>query len=104
MTKRIHKEEILYEINDRGGIKLGKNLHCKNVGYSQSGEKIDWSVESLLMAEEIAQDDGVELPMFEDCLVSWEYSYYCKINGMRYKVTQKRKTMYGVIYHKIELI
>ena len=56
------------------------------------------------MAEELAQDDGVEIPMFEDCLVSWEYSYYCKINGMRYKVTQKRKTMYGVIYHKIELI
>jgi predicted enzyme related to lactoylglutathione lyase len=56
------------------------------------------------MAEELAQDDGVELPAFYDCMVSWECSYYCKINGMRYKVTQKKKAMYGKIYHKIELI
>jgi hypothetical protein len=104
MTKRIHKEELLYEINDRGGIKLGKNLHFKNIGFTQSGLKVNWSVESLLMAEELAQDDGVELPAFYDCMVSWECSYYCKINGMRYKVTQKKKAMYGKIYHKIELI
>jgi len=104
MTKRIHKEELLYDITDRGKIILGKNLHLRNIGYTEYGTKIDWSVESLLMAEELAQDDGIEMPFFDDALVSWEYSYYCKINGIRYKVTQKKKTMYGKIYHKIELI
>jgi hypothetical protein len=104
MIKRIHKEELLYEVNDRGKIKLGTNLHRPNIGFTKYGAKIYWSIESLLMAEELAQDDGVDLPMFDDCLVSWEYSYYCKINGMRYKVTQKKKAMYGKIYHKIELI
>jgi hypothetical protein len=104
MTKRIHKEELLYEINDRGKIKLGTNLHRPNIGFTEYGERINWSVESLLMAEELAQVDGVDFPMFDDCLASWEYSYYCKINGMRYKITQKKKAMYGKIYHKIELV
>jgi len=104
MIKRIHKEELLYEINDRGKIKLGTNLHRRNIGFTEYGEKIDWSAESLLMAEELAQDDGIDIPGFDDTIVSWEYSYYCKINGIRYKVTQKKKAMYGKIYYKIELI
>ena len=102
MTKRIHKEELLFDVNDKPKIKLGKDLHIPMIDPTDG---LDWSVESLLIAKEIAMDDHkVDFPRFEDCIVSFEFSYYCKINGIRYKITEGRKDLYGSFYTKIELI
>lgn len=104
MKKKIHKEELLYEVNDTKKIILGNNLHRRKIDYTDEGIKFNWSVESLIVAEELAMDKGVELPHHSDNIVSFEYSYYCKINGVTYKVTTKKRTLYGDIHYKIEKI
>jgi hypothetical protein len=103
--KRIRKEELLFEVNDTKKIKLGKDLHIPMI---DPYDKFDWNVESLLIALEIAEDKGFDLPKMPDGIISYEYSYYCKINGMTYKVTQGNKGdtagYSDRLYEKIELI
>lgn len=100
MKKKIHKEELLYEVVDKN---LGTDLHLKKVSFVD-GVTTDWNVESLLIAEELAEKKGFELPHFPDNLPSWEYSYYCKINGITYYVTSKRRSIFGDIHYKIHKI
>lgn len=105
MRKRIHKEELLFDVKDRGGIKLGKNLHIPNIGYiNNNNEKIDWSIESLLVAREVAEDQGFEMIMIPDTVMTWSFTFYCRINGQTYHVTETRKKKYGDIDYKITLI
>ena len=92
-------KEIVFEINDRPpNIILGKNLH---IPVMMDGDND--CIDSLLVAMELADDDGFKLPSIKNqyLLESWEYSFYCKINGMTYKITQGKKD--DDFYDKIEL-
>jgi len=73
--------ELLYDVKDTAKIKYGKNLH---IPWVDSGDGIDWCLESILVAEDMA---NVDLPDIPDNIPEWSYSYYCRINNMIYKVT-----------------
>jgi len=109
MRKKIHKEELLFDVNDvtspRKKIKLGKDLHIPHKSYLDPFNGIvDWNIESLLMAFEIAIDNGIELPSIPDTIMTWEFTYYCRINGQTYYVTESKKKEYGDINYKIQLV
>ena len=105
MRKIINKEELMFDVNDTSKIKLGKDLHIPRPDFVNNNmDKIDWSVESLLMAIEIAQDNGDELIIIPDNVMTYLFTFYCKINGQTYHVTETKKKEYGDIDYKIELI
>ena len=41
MKKKIHKEELLYEVNDTKKIILGNNLHRRKIDYTDEGIKFN---------------------------------------------------------------
>ena len=105
MRKRIHKEELLFDVNDTSKIKLGKDLHIPRPDFVNNGmDKIDWSNESLLMAMEIAEDNGDELIIIPDNIMTYSFTFYCKINGQTYHITETSNEEYGDTDYKIELI
>lgn len=109
MRKRIHKDELMFDVSDTPKIKLGKDLHIPDPGFEDCGiggphTEVDWSVASLLMAMEIAQENGVELIQIPDTVMTYSFTFYCKINGQKYHVTETKKKEYGDIEYKIQLI
>ena len=76
LKRKLKKEELLFEVNDTRKAKLGKDLHIPMI---DSSDGFDWSVESLLVAIEIALKKGFDLPHMPHELLSFEYSYYCSI-------------------------
>ena len=109
MRKRIHKDELMFDVNDTPKIKLGKDLHVPNLGYEDCGidgpyTEIDWSLASFLEAIEIARENGADLIDIPDTVMTYSYTFYCKINGQKYHVTETRKEEYGSINYKIQLI
>jgi hypothetical protein len=88
---------------------LGKDLHIPDYHsvldpVTYATVKIDWCVESLLEAIEIARENGAELIEIPDTVMTYSYTFYCKINGQKYHVTETRKEEYGDIKYKIQLI
>lgn len=83
------KNKILFEINDTDNIKFGTDLHKKNVDFPDDDDQlIDWSVESMMMAMETAEDMGIKIPnkFSEEEDHKWDREFICKINGITYKV------------------
>ena len=84
------KNEILFEVNDTKKLKFGTDLHKRNIGYEGDNyNKVDWSVESMLIAIETAQDMGIKIPnkyAEDDPYDRWDCEFCCKINGITYKV------------------
>jgi hypothetical protein len=109
MIKKIHDEELLFDVKDvissKKKIILGNDLHIPHKSYlDHVNGVVDWNVESLLMALEIAMDNGVELYSIPGTIITWEVTYYCKINGQTYHVTESKKEEDGDIEYKIELV
>jgi hypothetical protein len=75
------KNEILYSVEDTSKIKYGKDLH---IPLLDPRDGSDWSIEAILVAEDMANVDFPDIP---DNIPEWSYSYYCKVNGVKYKVT-----------------
>ena len=105
MTKKIHDDELLFDVKDvkssKKTIILGNDLHIPDIDPSDGH---DWCIESLIMAHEIAMDNGVELCNIPHEIATWEIAYYCRINGQTYHVTESLKEEYGSIEYKIELV
>lgn len=105
MKKNIREEELLFDVKDvitsKKKIILGNNLHIPDINPSDG---LDWSVESLLMAMEIAMDNGVKLYEIPSEILTWKVTYYCRINGQTYHVTEENKKKYGGLHYKIELV
>lgn len=83
------KNEILFEINDTEKQKFGTNLHEKNISFEDgSYDLVDWSVESMMVAMEVAEDMGIKIPnkFSEEEDHKWDKEFICKINGITYKV------------------
>lgn len=105
MRKKVHDDELMFDVNDTRNVKLGKDLHIKNVGYIKNPPyEIDWSVESLLIAHEIAHENNADLISIPDTVITWKFCYYCRINGQTYHVTETRKSQFGDIKYTIRLI
>ena len=101
MRKRIHKEELMFDVCDTKKIKLGKDLHIPMIDPTDG---LDWSVESFLMAMEIAEDNGMERINIPDTIMTFSITFYCKINGQTYHITESREKEYGDFKTKIELV
>jgi hypothetical protein len=101
MRKRIHKEELMFDVSDTKKIKLGKDLHIPMIDPTDG---LDWNVESFLMAMEIAQDNGMEPINIPDTVMTFSFTFYCKINGQTYHITESREKEYGSFKTKIELV
>jgi hypothetical protein len=109
MRKRIRKEELLFDVNDTAKIKLGKDLHIPDYDFvidpsTGVNSKIDRSIESLLLAMEIAEENGFEHIYIPDTVMTYSLTFYCKINGEIYYVKESRKEECGGIDYKIKKV
>jgi len=80
--------KILFEVNDTDKIKLGKTLNRKHID-KRTG--FDWSIESMLVAMEVADDNGIKFKRTN--YDGYTYiEFYCKINGIIYYVIDDSRT------------
>jgi hypothetical protein len=79
------KNKILFEICDfedeKTKVVFGENLHISNI----SDRGFDWSIESVLLAMEIAYDRGIRFPKSDKDFI-WDYKFNCIINGVMYNI------------------
>lgn len=81
---------ILFEVNDTEKIILGENLHIPKL---DEDEGFDWSIESMLVAMEMASNNGIKVYQDSSEDGIWDDKFNCKINGITYSVHDTNKKM-----------
>lgn len=92
------KKDLLYKLNKPSHKKFGDSIHTL-----PKENNTDWAAETILQAEHLAFENGVEFPQLPDGLHDWSYTYYCEINKVKYKVMHSRKHDLAKYKLKIEL-